>query len=84
MAINIYYKYSKSNNGNKPSAWHLLGYIPDLRLNTSINEEKQYNVHLKSTRPHEILKTILKSFVEFQRKRHMDLVSVTLGNITKK
>ena len=24
---------------NKPSAWHLLGYIPDLKLNTSINEE---------------------------------------------
>ena len=24
---------------NKPSAWHLLGYIPDLKLNTSINKK---------------------------------------------
>ena len=35
---------------NKLFAWHLLGYIPDLRLNTLINEEKQFSVDLKSTR----------------------------------
>ena len=68
---------------NKPSVWHLLGYIPDLRLNTSINEEKQFGVELKSIRLHKVLKTILKSFVEFQRKKQMDPVSVTLGNLTK-
>ena len=33
---------------NKLSAWQLLGYIPDLKLNTSINEEKQFKVELKS------------------------------------
>ena len=69
---------------NKPSAWHLLGYIPDLRLNTSINEEKQFGMELKSIRLHQVLKTILKTFVEFQRKEQMDPVSITLGNITKK
>ena len=31
---------------NKPSAWHLLGYIRDLRSNASINEEKQFSVEL--------------------------------------
>ena len=51
---------------NKPSAWQPLGYIPDLKLNTSINEEKQFKVELKSIRLHEALKTILKSFVTFK------------------
>ena len=69
---------------NKPSAWCLLGYIPDLRLNTSINEEKQFGVELKSIRLHEVLKTVLKSFVEFQRKKQMDPISITLRNLTKK
>ena len=68
---------------NKPSAWCLLGYIPDLRLNTPINEEKQFGVELKSIRLHQVLKTILKTFVEFQ-KNHMDPISITFGNITKK
>ena len=53
---------------NEPFAWHLLGYIPDLRLNTSINEEKQFGVELKSIRLHEVLRTTLKTFVEFQKK----------------
>ena len=44
---------------NKPSAWRLLGHIPDLRLNTSINEENQFGVELKSIRLHQVLKTIL-------------------------
>ena len=69
---------------NKPSAWRPLGYIPDLKLNTSINEEKQFKVELKSIRLHQVLKTILKSFVEFQKNKQNDPISLTLGNITKK
>ena len=56
---------------NKSSAWHPLGYIPDLKLNTSINEEKQFKVELKSIILHEALKTILKSFVKFQKLNQM-------------
>ena len=67
---------------NKPSALQLLGYIPDLRLNTSINEEKQFGVELKSIRLHQVLKT--KTFVEFQKKKQIDPVLITLGNNTKK
>ena len=69
---------------NKPTTWHPLGYIPDLKLNTSINEEKQFKVELKSIRLHEALKTILKSFVKFQKKKQNDPISLTFGSITKK
>ena len=40
-------------------------------------------MELKSIRLHEVLKTIPKTFVDFQKKKHMDPVSITLGNITK-
>ena len=72
------------NMRNKPSAWHPLGYILDLKLNTSINEEKQFKVELKSTRLHEVFKTILKSFVKFQKKKQNDPISLIFGSITKK
>ena len=69
---------------NKPTAWHPLGYIPDLKLNTSINEEKQFKVELKSISLHEALKTILKSIVKFQKIKPNVPVSLTFGSITKK
>ena len=40
-------------------------------------------MELKSIRLHEVLKSILKSFVTFQKKKQMDPVSLTFGNITK-
>ena len=69
---------------NKPSAWCLLGYIPDLKLNTSINEEKQFKVELKSIRLHEALNTILKSFVKFQKINKMIQYPSHLGVSPKK
>ena len=41
-------------------------------------------MELKSIRLHQVLKTISKTFVEFQKKEQIDPVSITLGNITKK
>ena len=41
-------------------------------------------MELKSIRLHKVLKTILKSFVTFQKKKHINPISVTLGNLTKK
>ena len=53
---------------NKPSAWHLLGFIPDFKLTTSASEEKEFGKHLKSRRLHQALKVILKSFVDFKKR----------------
>ena len=68
---------------NKPTAWWPLGYIPDLKLNALINEEKQFKVELKSIILHEALKTILKSFIKFQKNEQNVPVSLTIGSITK-
>ena len=68
---------------NKSSAWHLLGFIPDFKLTTSANEEKQFAKHLKSRRLHQALKEILKSFVDFQKKDMSSLFHSHLGNIRR-
>ena len=39
---------------------------------------------LKSTRLHQILKTILTSFVKFQKEDHKNPITLTLGKYTKK
>ena len=65
---------------NKPIAWRPLGYIPNLKLLTSSNQEKQFSTDLKSTRLHQVLKTILASFVKFQKEDHMKPISLAFGN----
>ena len=67
---------------NKPSAWRLLGYIHDSSINTSSNQERQFSKHLKSSRLHQILKSILGSFVNFQ-KQESGPVDVNLGRFKK-
>ena len=69
---------------NKPTAWHLLGYIPNLKAYTSPRQEQQFSTDLKYTRVHQILKTILASYVKFQKEDHMNPITLTFGNYTKK
>ena len=69
---------------NKPSAWRPLGYIPDLSMTTSGNQEKQFGVHLKYNRLHQLLRTILASFVKCQNEPLLNNVTLNLGNQTKK
>ena len=68
---------------NKSSAWRLLGFVPDFKLNTSANEEKQFGKHLKSRRLHQALKVILKSFIDFQKEGMRSLFHCHLGNIRR-
>ena len=68
---------------NKASAWRILGYITDLSYTTSSNQEKQFTTHLKYTRLHQVLKSILQSFVAFQKDNVNNEIYVTLGDTSK-
>ena len=69
---------------NKSTAWRPLGYIPDLNLHVSAAQEKKFDKHLKYTRLHQTIKTILKSFVNFQKEEHKQPVYLSYGPFTKK
>ena len=69
---------------NKSSVWYLVEFIPDFKLATSANEEKQFGKHLKSRKLHQALKVILKSFVDFQKKGHEKPISLTFGKHKKR
>ena len=62
---------------NKPAAWRQLGYIPDMKIELSPSEEQQFGKHLRNKRLHQVLKTILKSFVNSQKDKAPEKVSLT-------
>ena len=64
---------------NLPEAWRLLGYIYDVSLTTSTNQEKQFGVDLKYTRLHQILKLILASYIHCQKSTALTNMNVKLG-----
>ena len=68
---------------NLPAAWRPLGYIYDVSLTTSTNQEKQFGVDLKYTRLHQILKSILSSYIHCQNSTALSNMKVRLGEISK-
>ena len=68
---------------NLPTAWRTLGYIYDVGIKTSNNEEKQFTTHLKYTRLHQILDVILKSYKACQQSTLLEHTLLRLGDEAK-
>ena len=68
---------------NLPAAWRPLGYIYDVSLTTSTNQEKQFGVNLKYTHLHQILKSILASYINCQKSTALTNMNLKLGGVQK-
>ena len=64
---------------NLPRAWKPLGYVYDTSLVLSANEEKELGTHIKYQRLHNILDTILATYVKCQRPGALDGIVLTFG-----
>ena len=69
---------------NKPTAWKPLGYVYDLSLILSSNEEKQLGNDLKYSRLHTVFRAILQSFVEAQQPHFLDNIPLKLGQVQQR
>ena len=65
---------------NLPNAWRPLGYVYDTSLLLSSNEEKQLSKNTKYQRLHNILGTILKSYVRCQNDSSLDNILLRFGD----
>ena len=68
---------------NLPTALWPLGYIYNVSLTTSTNQEKQFGMDLKYTQLHQIIKSILGSYIHYQKSTALHNVKVQLGSTTK-
>ena len=75
--------WTKSEMQNLPASWRPLGYIYNVSLTTSTNQEKQFGVDLKYTPLHQILKSILGSYIHCQMSTAVSNVKVRLGETSK-
>ena len=60
-----------------------MGYIPDMKIELSPSEEREFGKHLKNKRLHHVLKTILKSFVSFQKDKNQEKYHLLLGKLKR-
>ena len=69
---------------NQSHCWRVLGYVPILKYYYSAtSSKKKMTKAQKSLRRHQMLYTILESFIEAQKPGALDSVRLTLGGKTK-
>jgi hypothetical protein len=68
---------------NTPKAWKLLGYIYDLSNYESDAEHSRRGTHMNATRLHELIRTILGTYVDAQTNTTLNNIQLTFGDHTK-